>query len=173
MAGQDDPRRGSRKRASRKKLTVHYPKHLFNPEDTLNAVERDLVEGLEGFLADLKSGEAIEKKYTIRRVVLDLEPHAYTAEQVKSVRKLLNASQSVFAQFIGVTVKAVRKWEGGGTPNDMACRFMDEIGRNPNYWRMRLKESIMVQATQPRQPSQEGRRAITTKRSPARIAKIR
>jgi DNA-binding transcriptional regulator YiaG len=113
-------------------------------KNKLNAVERDLVEGLEGFLADLKSGASIEKKYTTRRVVLDLEPHAYTAEQVRAVRKLLNASQSVFAQFLGVSVKAVRKWESGSTPGDMACRFLDEIRRNPNYWRARLKESISV-----------------------------
>ena len=60
----------------------------------MNRVERDLVEGLEGFLDDLKSDAPIEKKYTCRRVVLDLEPHAYTAEQVKTIRRLLNASQN-------------------------------------------------------------------------------
>ena len=44
----------------------------------LNSVERDLVAGLEEFVADLKSGTPIEKKYTCRRVILDLEPGAYT-----------------------------------------------------------------------------------------------
>jgi DNA-binding transcriptional regulator YiaG len=110
----------------------------------MNRVERDLVEGLEGFLADLKSDAPIEKKYTCRRVVLDLEPHAYTAEQVKTIRRLLNASQELFAQFLGVSVKAVRKWEGGSTPSDMASRFMDEIRRNPAYWQQRLKDSLRV-----------------------------
>jgi putative transcriptional regulator len=110
----------------------------------LNDIERDLAEGLEGFLADLKTGKPIEKKYTCRRVVLDLKPRAYTPEQVKATRQLLNASQEIFSQFIGVSVKAVRKWESGHAPSDMACRFMDEIQRNPEYWRSRLRESIKV-----------------------------
>ncbi|MCD4728436.1 MAG: helix-turn-helix domain-containing protein [Pirellulales bacterium] len=114
-------------------------------KEKLNAVEKDLLEGLDGFLDDLKSGVEIEKKYTIRRVVLDLEPQKYSAEQVKAVRTLLNASQSVFARLLGVSVKAVRKWESGGRPSDMASRFMDEIHRNPSYWKDRLKESIKVQ----------------------------
>lgn len=110
----------------------------------LNRVERDLVEGFEGFVADLKSRGSLPKKYTCRRVVLDLEPQPYTAEQVKATRSLLNASQELFARFLGVSVQAVRKWEGGKTPGDMACRFMDEIRRNPDYWRTRLRESIRV-----------------------------
>ena len=110
----------------------------------LNNVERDLVEGLEGFVSHLKSAEPIEKKYTCRRVVLDLDPQAYTAAQVKATRRLLNASQELFAQFLGVSVKAVRSWEGGKPPSDMACRFMDEIQRNPGYWQNRLRDSIKV-----------------------------
>ncbi|MGO8748680.1 MAG: hypothetical protein ACLQNE_22140 [Thermoguttaceae bacterium] len=61
-------------------------------KEKLNAIERDLIEGLGGFLEDLKSGVEIKKKYTVRRVVLDLEPQPYSAEQVKAVRTLLNAS---------------------------------------------------------------------------------
>lgn len=111
---------------------------------TSDNVEKDLVEGLEGFLADLKSDSPIEKKYTCRRVVLDLEPHTYDAEHTRATRQILNASQEVFARFLGVSVKAVRKWEGGGTPSDIACRFMDEIRHNPDYWRNRLKESVRI-----------------------------
>jgi putative transcriptional regulator len=113
-------------------------------ETKMNRVERDLAKGLEGFLADLRSDVAIEKKYTCRRVVLELEPHVYTAERVRRTRQILNASQEVFAQFLGVSVKAIRKWERGSTPNDMACRFMDEIQRNPDYWKNRLRESIKM-----------------------------
>ena len=114
----------------------------------LNSIERDLVEGLVSFLADLKSDAPIEKKYTCRRVILDLEPQTYTAEKVKATRRLLNASQGLFAQFLGVSVNAVRKWEGGKAASDMACRFMDEIRRNPEYWRTRLKESIRVRTAE-------------------------
>jgi putative transcriptional regulator len=81
----------------------------------------------------------------VRRVVLDLEPQTYTPEQIRAVRKLLNVSQSIFAQLLGVSVKAVQKWERGGVPSDIACRFMDEIRRDPNYWKKRLKDSMKVQ----------------------------
>lgn len=112
----------------------------------LTDAERELVEGLEGFLADLRSGAPIEEKYTSRRVVLKLRPHNYSARQVKETRKLLNASQTLFAQFLGVSVKSVQSWEQGTAPSGMARRFMDEIRRNPQYWRSRLKESIKVRA---------------------------
>lgn len=110
----------------------------------LTDAERDLVDGLEGFLDELRSGAPIEKKYTCRRVVLDLHPRAYSPRQVKEIRKLLNASQALFAQFLGVSVKAVRSWEQGTAPSGMARRFMDEIRRNPTYWRSRLKEVMRV-----------------------------
>lgn len=114
----------------------------------LTDAERDLVEGFDGLLDDLRSDVPIEKKYTCRRVVLELEPHSYTAAQVKSTRKLLNASQALFAQFLGVSVKAVRSWERGSRPSPMACRFMDEIRRDPEYWRARLKDSIKVRTAE-------------------------
>lgn len=110
----------------------------------LNANERALVEGLEGLLSDLRADAPIEKKYTCRRVVLDLHLHKYSPEMVKQTRKLLNASQSLFAQFLGVKVTTVRSWESGASISDMACRFMDEIRRNPGYWKKRLGESIKV-----------------------------
>ena len=63
----------------------------------LTDIERDLVEGLEGFIKNLKNDERISDKYTCRRMVLDLDPRPYTAEQVKSTRKLLRVSQTLFA----------------------------------------------------------------------------
>jgi putative transcriptional regulator len=111
----------------------------------LTEIERDLVEGLEGFVKDLKSNKRIPDKYTCRRMVLDLQPQPYTATQVQSTRKLLRVSQALFAQFLGVSPKTVRSWEQGKTPpKDIACRFMDEIQRNPEYWRQRIVESAKM-----------------------------
>ncbi|HEX4146205.1 MAG TPA: hypothetical protein VHY91_22075 [Pirellulales bacterium] len=109
-----------------------------------SSIERDLIEGLEDFTAHLKSDAPIEMKYTVRRVALDIHPKPYTPTRVKSTRQLLRASQVLFGQFLGVSVKTVRAWEQGKSPSVMACRFMDEIQRNPDYWRMRLKESLRV-----------------------------
>ena len=113
----------------------------------LNTIERDLVEGLEGLLQDLKNDEPLTEKYNRREVVLDLKPRKYGPRLVKATRTLLAASQTLFAQFLGVSAQSVRAWEQGGkTPSDIACRFMDEIQRNPDYWRGRLKESAKVKA---------------------------
>jgi putative transcriptional regulator len=113
----------------------------------LTDIERDLVEGLAGFVKDLKSNRRIPNKYTCRRMVLDLHPQRYTAAQVKSTRKLLKVSQALFAQFLGVSPQTVRSWEQGKTPpQDIACRFMDEIRRNPDYWRKRIAESAKMRS---------------------------
>lgn len=114
-------------------------------KNKLTDIERDLVEGLEGFVKDLKNGEKIPDKYTCRRMVLDLHPQRYTAAQVKSTRKLLRVSQALFAKFLGVSPKTVCSWEQGKTPPKViACRFMDEIRRNPEYWRQRIAESAKM-----------------------------
>jgi putative transcriptional regulator len=64
---------------------------------------------------------------------------------VKQTRALLGASQAVFANFLGVSVKTVRAWEQGvNTPSAMACRFMDEIRRDPKHWIARLSEAAVA-----------------------------
>jgi len=109
------------------------------------SVAKNIIEGLREFTEALENDEPIANKFTCRKVVLDLLPVPYNPKAVKATRKLLAASQAVFAQFLGVSVKAVRAWEQGiNTPSDLACRFMDEIQRNPEYWRKRLRESIKV-----------------------------
>jgi putative transcriptional regulator len=60
---------------------------------------------------------------------------------VKETRKLIRASQAIFAQFLGVSLSAVRDWEQGiKPPGGAACRIMDEIRRNPDYFVGRLRE---------------------------------
>jgi len=60
----------------------------------------------------------------------------------------LKGFTAIIAKFIGVKVSAVQKWEQDRQePNAMACRFMDEIQRNPEYWRGRLKESVRLKET--------------------------
>jgi putative transcriptional regulator len=109
-----------------------------------NSVGKKIIEGLREFTEAPEGGEKIAEKFTCRKVTLDLLPVPYGPKDVVATRKLLGVSQGVFAQFLGVSVKTVRAWEQGKTPGDMACRFMDEIRRNPGYWQMRLRESIRV-----------------------------
>lgn len=113
----------------------------------LNAVERDLLEGLGGVLSSLKRGEQLREKYTVRRVVLDVRTKEYGPSDVKATRRLLKASQALFAQFLGVSVKTVCAWEGGQAPSAMACRFMDEIRHNPEYWQARLRQRAQMKTS--------------------------
>jgi DNA-binding transcriptional regulator YiaG len=104
-----------------------------------------IVQGLQEFADALRRKEPIAQQFNCRVVELDLEPTPYNPELVKTTRKLLSASQKVFARFLGASVQAVRSWEQGiNTPSDMACRFMDEIRRDPDYWRKRLREATVV-----------------------------
>src|SRR5437660_926124 len=96
---------------------------------------------LEEFTLALESGESIQDKFVCRRMELDLKPTPYGPRTVKETRKLLNASQEVFALLLGTSLRTVRGWEQGkGAPNSTACRFMDEIRRNPDYWNQRIAE---------------------------------
>jgi putative transcriptional regulator len=121
-------------------------------KDTKNGktVGARIIAGLQEFVEALEKKEPIAEKFTCRVVALDLQPTPHSPELVKEVRERLGASQSVFARFLGVSVKTVRSWEHGiNTPSDMACRFMDEIRLNPDYWIRRLKQAIVPKSRAP------------------------
>ncbi|HWE38165.1 MAG TPA: helix-turn-helix domain-containing protein [Isosphaeraceae bacterium] len=88
-------------------------------------------------------GEPIEKRFTVRTVTLNLRPKAYGPDDLKVLRKRLNASQTVLARFLGVSVKTLRSWEQGTRKiPPIACRFLDEIVSNPDLWNQRLREAL-------------------------------
>jgi putative transcriptional regulator len=98
---------------------------------------------LQEFAEALESGGDISDQYTCRKVVLNLQPTPYNPELVKQTRALLGLSQHLFAKFLGVSLNTVQAWErGDNPPKDMACRFMDEIRNDPEYWRNRLAKVI-------------------------------
>lgn len=110
------------------------------------SVEDEILEALSEFTDALKKGE-VSKRFTCRQLKLDLNTTCYSPELVKTTRRLLKVSQTLFARFLGVSPKTVRSWEQGiNTPSSMACRFMDEIRRSPGYWMERLRESAVTQA---------------------------
>ncbi len=102
---------------------------------------KKIVDRLKRFSESLEENETITDKYTCRTIKLNLQPHDYTGQRVKETRKKLGVSQAIFAQFLGVSVSTVQDWEQDRkTPKDIACRIMDEICRDPEYWLNRLKE---------------------------------
>ncbi|MEM1062928.1 MAG: hypothetical protein AAF532_02885 [Planctomycetota bacterium] len=104
----------------------------------------EIVEALREFRDDLRSnGGNVSAKYTCRKIILDLQPTVQTPDDVRDVRAVLDVSQAVFAEFLGVDVKTVQAWEQGiNKPSKMAVRLLDEIRLSPDHWRKRLSESI-------------------------------
>jgi putative transcriptional regulator len=109
-----------------------------------STIADELIAGFTGLADALESGRGLGPESNCYRMRLDLKPHTYTKKRVKATRKLLGASQRVFGSFLGVSVKTVSQWEQGlGRPHSMACRFMDEINLNPEYYRKRLRDSVV------------------------------
>ncbi len=110
---------------------------------TKKRIGTQIVESLQEFLEDLRSGKPLES-FNLRRVEVNVESHAYDPELAKKTRASLKASQATFAHFLGVSVQTVRAWEQGeNVPSGIARRFMDEIRHDPEYWRKRLREVVV------------------------------
>lgn len=106
-----------------------------------NSVGATIAERLRHVAIAAEAGEDITKRFTCRTVRLRLAPPSYKAEEVRETRRILGASQTIFAQFLGVSASAVQDWEQGlKPPHGAACRLMDEIRREPQYWIRRLQE---------------------------------
>jgi putative transcriptional regulator len=115
----------------------------MNEDERLSPLGAEMVAGLSAFCDALEAGEPIEKRFTVRTVHLDLQPKPYSADDIKQVRKALNASQALLARFLGVSVNSVRSWEQGVRPvPTIACRFLDEITANPEVWKQRLRQAM-------------------------------
>ena len=106
-------------------------------------IGQQIIDSLQEAVDSLRGGASLEETFTCHRVDVDVKPGVYDPEVAKGTRKLLCASQSVFATFLGVSLQTVRAWEQGeNVPSDMAKRFMDEIRLNPDYWRARLRQVV-------------------------------
>lgn len=124
-----------------------------------NSVANRIISGLQEFSGALKANKPITEEFTCRKVVLDLHPTRYQPEDVKAARELLHCSQTMFGQFLGVSANAIRAWEQGvNPPPDIACRFMDEIRRDPKYWIERLKSAATVKGSVKRRKAAGGSR---------------
>lgn len=115
-----------------------------NRSTTASSRGDELLERLRTFSDALKSSRnwnELGKKVTVRQVQVPLGPSEYGASDVLAARQSLGVSQAIFAQFLGVSLGAVRDWEQSlKPPNGAARRLMDEIRHNPKYFARRLAE---------------------------------
>lgn len=105
-------------------------------------LEKALISGLTELRDTLAQGVPPEERFTMRTVDLNLDPRTYTPEDVQETRKLLGASQAVFAELIGVNVKTVQSWEQGMEPSRTARRLMDLINEDREAWLDILRSSL-------------------------------
>ncbi|MDV6030580.1 MAG: hypothetical protein F9B45_10850 [Phycisphaera sp. RhM] len=115
------------------------------PEKT---VGNELVERLERFAKKLETVDSVDGLstfLTVRKVKLSLSPARFGGEQVKAVRESLQVSQAVIADFLGVSVGAVRDWEQGiNEPIGPVRRIMEEISNDLERWSRRIRELANV-----------------------------
>lgn len=113
-----------------------------------------IVKALQEFADDLEAGVPIESKYTVRQVRVIPQPPPYSPARVRAVRKLIGASQQVFAQLLAVSPMTVRSWEQGlRKPAPIARRFLSEIEMAPDHFRGR----ILAVAAAPGRPGKANR----------------
>jgi len=114
-------------------------------KNSRSSVGARIIKGLQEFVTVLEKSEPLHQHFTCRNIRLDLEPTPYGGHRVKETRALLGASQAIFARFLDGSAKTIRAWEQGvNAPTDMACRFTDEIRRDPDHWIGRLRELAIV-----------------------------
>lgn len=108
----------------------------------------EIAEGLGQLCDAIEAGDQIERKFTVNKVTLELEPEEYGPEEVKAIRADLNVSQAVFAQILAASVQCVQSWEQGvSAPPRMACRLLDLVKRNRDHWVRVLNESSAETST--------------------------
>lgn len=85
----------------------------------------DLKEGLEEAIAYEKGdGEAKTKTFMIMPV------KEYTGKEIRDIRKKAGMTQSVFASYMGVSIKTIEAWEGGRThPTGPVFRLLDILSK--------------------------------------------
>ena len=115
----------------------------MNKDTRLSPLAAEMAASMSEFCDALEAGEAIEKRFTVRTITLDLQPTEYGPADVKRVRAMQNTSQALLAQFLGVSVGSVRAWEHGtrDVPT-IARRFLDEIVADPELWGRRIRHAL-------------------------------
>lgn len=110
-------------------------------DDGLSALGREMVAGADAFLEAARAGGPIEGRFTVRTAEVGPGPREFKAEDVKAVRGHFRASQAVFADFLGVSVAALRSWEQGARPvPGIASRYLDDLIAFPQLWERRARK---------------------------------
>jgi|GEM_PF-1022262 putative transcriptional regulator len=146
-----------------------------------------LVDGFKELSGDLKSGGNIAKKYKVYDIAPPQALPDFEPSEALAARTTLNASQAVFARFLGLSTNAVRTWEQGrGQPNKAVRIIFRFIQEDPTYWKAKFgnlmaiaspdhsagitpnRKKSIVDAPQKRRKARQKKHKLVAGRSPAR-----
>lgn len=88
----------------------------------------------EGIMQGLEEAVAYSQgKISARTATISITPlPEYDAHEIKSIRKAMGMTQTLFAGFMGVSPKTVEAWESGrNTPNGPAKRILSMLQKDP------------------------------------------
>jgi putative transcriptional regulator len=93
----------------------------------------EMYEGIMEGLNDIIAYQEGEEGRTRKSVVKILPLKEYTNNDIKELRNSRGMTQSVFAELVGVTPKAVEAWESGtNKPNGSAIRLFQLLEDDNN-----------------------------------------
>ena len=102
----------------------------------------EILAGLTEAAEAVERGEALEKQFRVRTIVMPDAPTPYDAAKVNATRLKLGTTQAMFARLMGVSTVLVQSWEQGRRkPSPLACRLLDEMNRDPVRWEKMLHPS--------------------------------
>ena len=84
----------------------------------------------------LNQAIAFEKgEIKAKTTTLSIAPvEQFTADEIKAIRKNAGLTQTLFAKFLGVSLKTVEAWEAGRNhPNGAACRLLTLTRQDPQF----------------------------------------
>ena len=97
---------------------------------------------MSSLFESIKQGltEAIEyERGNLKNVKVDkvtIAPlHAFTSNEVKTIRLRLGMTQRLFAEALGVSVKTIESWEAGtNRPSGIANRMLELLGQDESLF---------------------------------------
>ena len=100
---------------------------------------REMVGDLHKLCDAIEEGATLDEAAKVRIAPIDVKPPAVSPDDVRTVRESLGLNQAKFADFLGIGISTLRRWElGQVVPPAIARRFLGEVRDDPGYWRKKL-----------------------------------
>ena len=100
---------------------------------------REMVEEVHKLCDAVDRGMSLDEAARVRTASIDLKPPVIGPEDVRVVRESLGLNQAMFADYLGVGLSTLRRWEQGqAILPGVARRFLADVLDDPTYWRKKL-----------------------------------